>query len=301
MEKTTLIAVILGGVLLLLTLSILTQGTENTIWLMVIGGVVLFFLIILGFCLWIIYEVFLKPKPIRLSREVKRHIIRSAHISKPAMLNDLWLRGDLEHPPVKVGKILGLAQKERIVELGKAYAPVNQKLQRGLIKRGIRYLHLYLSFFTFKFYSMPFFWRFGNEEVACAIQKGYAVYNEGDKLNNNIIMNEKVCEEMGGEWKDKTCEVLLPELTQHSPLLGDVEIYAVSLNNVNGIYIPPQFEASSLFDRIIMGDEGRYLAHYVYDENAELVSKAIQSNIPHKIREEEEKIIPITKIESEKI
>jgi len=62
---------------------------------------------IIGLALWGVWYLFIrKIRDDRVALNASR-IVEQAKLTKPEMLGDLWMSGDMEHPQIRLGKIIG--------------------------------------------------------------------------------------------------------------------------------------------------------------------------------------------------
>jgi hypothetical protein len=233
--------------------------------LFIIGGVAL---VIVLFLVAIWYFFFYHPIPI-LSKAVKEDILRASHVSKSPHLKDLWLRGDAEHQGVYLGRITGWTFIPRKVIIDEDFLEVGKKKQDELKKKNIKSLLINESYFAVKQAGLLSFLK--AEEIFVAIEDAWSI-KENSK--GEIINKE-----------------LLPDLKQHSALVGDVELFGCATNKVGRYFYLPSYASSPQVDKIQMGDSFRLLSHLTQDEMAGAVDRASKSNVEHKFALEKEKWI----------
>jgi hypothetical protein len=233
--------------------------------LFILGGV---FLVVLLFAFLIWYFFFYHPIPI-LSKAVKEDILRASHISKSPHLKDLWLRGDAEHQGVYLGRITGWTFIPRKVIIDEDFLEVSKKQKEELKKKHIKSLLINESYFASKPKGFLSFLK--PEEITVAIEDAWSIK---ENTKGEIIHKE-----------------LLPDLKQHSPLVGDVELFGCALNKVGRYFYLPSYASSPQVDKIQMGDSFRLLSHLTQDEMAGAVDRASKSNVEHKFALEKEKWI----------
>jgi hypothetical protein len=69
---------------------------------------------ILGLAFWGVWYLFIrKVRDDRVALNSQR-IIEQSKLTKPTMLNDLYLSGDMEHPQIRLGKIIGYTRVKNI-------------------------------------------------------------------------------------------------------------------------------------------------------------------------------------------
>lgn len=231
----------------------------------IIGGVALV-IFLFGFVIWYIF--FYHPLPI-LSKAVKDEILKASHVSKSPHLKDLWLRGDAEHQGVYLGRITGWTFMPRKVVLDEDFLEVSKKKQDELKRKNIKSLIINESYFAVKHSGLLSFAH--PEEIFVAIEDAWSI-KENPK--GEIISKE-----------------LLPELKQHSALVGDVELFGCATNKVGRYFYLPSYASSPQVDKIQMGDVFRLLSHLTQDEMAGAVDRASKSNVEHKFALEKEKWI----------
>lgn len=70
---------------------------------------------LIGLAVWAVWFLFIRQiKDDRVAMNAKR-IIEQSRLSKPDLINDLWMSGDLEHPQVKLGRIEGYSRVKNIL------------------------------------------------------------------------------------------------------------------------------------------------------------------------------------------
>lgn len=283
MELRSIVLIGFVAVLVILFLALATQGTFAMTQLaqtILIAVFIFAALILIG---WGIYEWRFRKVSPKISKMVFEDIQRSAHISKSPYVRDLWLRGDAEHQGVELGVITGHTTFERMVELGKDWLELpkeeiektkKHKIKNQLVKK----LQIEETYFAFKQRSLLMF--LYPEEIVVAIANAWE------------IVEDKNGKEIGRKPR--------PELKQHSALNGDVELFGCAINRVGRFFYLPSYESSLIVDQIQTVSGGRKLAHYVLDEMAGAVDRAMDSNVARNIALEQQKLIPVNKITEEK-
>lgn len=66
--------------------------------------------VFIGIVVYLVYTLFFKPQKIDVSFFNKEKLVKSAKLSKPRLVRDLYLSGDRMHPGVKLGRITGYAR-----------------------------------------------------------------------------------------------------------------------------------------------------------------------------------------------
>lgn len=275
------------GVIALILFSIGTTGGATSV--AIVQQVFNFLLwggILIGGALAFKY-FFIDKHPISLNKVVKEKHLESAKMSMPReQVRDLYLRGDKEHQGKKLGKIDGYYRQIRIVNLEKEGIQqekegkdgkktiVTMEALEAMKKKGIKRLQINLTHFAVKT-DGGLFGMFKSPEIFTALEKVSRI----DTDNNGVESMEE-----------------LEEFRQHSKLVGDVWLTGVSLIKTGEAYYLDTFEASPLIDLIHTGYTHRELLYMTLDNQANLLDKAMDSNIVHELRQREQKLIDANKL-----
>lgn len=250
-----------------------SQGTALATQLVIYIFGFMAFLVIVGLIILAVwYLKFYHPSPI-LSKVIKDDKLKSAHISVSPHLRDLWLRGDTEHQGVFIGRITGWTTEPRNVMLGKDWIEISKEEKEKLDKLKIKKLLINESYFAIK--PRGLFSFLAPEEMVVAIEDAWEIKED----KNGKIINKNY----------------LKDLKQHSACVGDVELYGCALNKVGRYFYLPNYASSPMVDQIQTGDVFRKLSHYVQDELAGAVDRAMRSNVQHQIELERQKLIDLSK------
>jgi hypothetical protein len=285
MDFKTLGLVIFLSLFIALLIILVTQGinamSQLFIWV-IIGGVMFVILCLVVFAVW--YLKFYHPVAI-LNKIVFDNKLKSAHLTKSPHLRRLGVSGDKFHQGVYFGNITGWASQPRILDPEDVEWKVKPKEKpkeddgkkkgnKEGKKKNIKAILLHESYFAFK----PFGWLsfIKQEDIAVAIEDAW-----------EVILDPKG--NIAGE------PVLIPDMKQHSPLAGDVDIYTVSLTRVNRYLYPSQYAASPMIDKIQMGDTFRQFGHYSQDELAGAVDRAMKSNYQLQIDLQLKKLVDLSR------
>jgi hypothetical protein len=71
---------------------------------------------IIGLAVWAVWFLFIrKVRDDRVALNAAR-IVEQAKLTKPEYLEDLWMSGDIDHPQVKLGKIIGYTRIKNVLD-----------------------------------------------------------------------------------------------------------------------------------------------------------------------------------------
>jgi hypothetical protein len=271
-----IVLLIFLGFLAFAFLSMMMQGGVATAG--IISSLVIFLLVaalILGAGYAVYYVWFMKKPPI-FSRMVKKNIIDAALLTKSPYVRDLYLRSDPKHQGVCLGTILGHMQQPRNVVLGRDWLEFDEERQKALLKKkGSKQLEIIETAFVVKMKGWIRF--FVAPLVVIAIENAWEIKER--KAKGKVIKQR----------------AHLKEMTQHSDLLGDVYLSGVSLQKVGEYYYLPSYGSSPVVDQIQSMDIMRMLTYYAWNEIGVIASKAMDANIPHLMRQDEQKIIDMSR------
>lgn len=140
-KKNFTIVIIITLVVFVLVAITLIFGVRSLgdILLWFIGS--LFVLSIFGLIVYAVYWLFIKKHKFDATAVNKANLIKSAKISKPEILRDLYLSGDRQHSRVRVGRIIGYCRiqtTKKIIDYDTTGQPImiphpnnpNKKIER---------------------------------------------------------------------------------------------------------------------------------------------------------------------------
>jgi len=282
-ENKTIALVAFTFVMVFLTIAVITGGFSaagNLAMILFVGGIVILILIGIGYFVW--YHWFRHVSPI-FSKEVKRDYIASARLSGSPYLKDLWIGGDAEHQGVSIGRIHGWMRDTKILPLGQEaieklttqekrenFVPLPAKKQIELIRKGIKIIAFDFSHFAVK--------KHGILSIFSELLDVVAIENAWQVIPSKKAGQEPTLKH-------------LPELTGHSWLGGDVELYCVSLRKNGEHYWPNTLAASPVVDISITTDSIQKLGHYSIDLTGAITDKVVGFNYEHLMALEREKLL----------
>jgi hypothetical protein len=193
---------------------------------------------------------------------VRDDIIDSAKLSKSPYVRDLWLRGDEAHQSVNIGRIVGHTQIPRLVDVGKDWLETSEKKLAQLRKRGVKRLLLDETYFGVKRHGIRNFFR--PLDVVVAVANAWEIKEQEGKITEKIHQNGK----NGTE-----------NLTQHSKLVGNVELFGPALNRVGEYFYLPSYASSPVVDQIQTMDIIRKHSFYVLNAVGVITDKSLDSNV----------------------
>lgn len=274
------LAIILGVifcVFALLFLSLMTQGIGITTQFIYLLAIVACIALFLAGVVWVIIYI-ITPRSPNLQKLNQKDKIESGKISKSHFVRDLWLRGDKEHMPVCIGRIVGYTTEIKKVSLNTEWLELNKEKKDELAKDNIKELELELTTFAVKYKGL--------RHLLTPLQTVIAV------AHAYIIKRTPILDKKGkptGEFTIERDE--LKSYRQHSGLSSDVSLYGVALNRVGLDFVLPQFACSAIIDQVQTGDIFRKFSYYVLNELATVNDKAMQANAQHQIELENRKLI----------
>lgn len=278
-----IIAMVFGFVLIFAV----TQGAYLT---MEITGVLFIFgaviLIIMLFVAVIWYLKFYHPIA-PLSKLVIDSKMKSAHLTRIPYLRNIRVSGDKDHQGVAFGWITGWTSEPKLLEKNiewrekkniEAKADAQKKPAKPKRRKATL---LHLSYFAFKPLGIiPRFLK--PEDMVMAVEDGW-----------EVILDEK--DTIMGE------PTYLPDMKQHSPLAGDVDLFTVSLTRVGRYLCPSNLAQSPMIDKIQMSDGFRQFGHMSQDELAGAVDKAMKSNYQLQMELQMKKLVDLSRGSAPKI
>jgi hypothetical protein len=282
-EYKTVALVAFAFIIAFLSIALITsgfQGVENLILVLVlvIGGLLGIFGIF--YIVW--YFKFRHVSPI-WSKEVKRDYIASARLSGSPHLRDLWIGGDRTHQGVSLGRLFGWMRDTKILDLDpkaydkmttteqrENYLPLTPEKQLELWNKGVRSIAFDFSHFAVKQHGLLKI--FSDLEDCVAIENAWSVTPAKKEGQEPIL-------------------TYLPELTGHSQLSGDVELYCVSVKKVGEHYWPNTLANSRIVDLNITMDSVRKHDQYVLNLVGAITDKSVGFNPMHLMALEREKLL----------
>lgn len=113
-SKRKITFIILIFLALLMFFSFLTSGVSGLFGILKIFFYLILVAIFIGVIFYIVYYLFFMKHKTDVNYMNYMNIVSSAKLSRPPLLNDLYLRGDKEHMSARLGKIEGYARLENI-------------------------------------------------------------------------------------------------------------------------------------------------------------------------------------------
>jgi hypothetical protein len=277
-----LLALFFGFVLLFAVSQGASLTMEVLTVLFIIGGVIAVVALFVG-VIW--YLKFYHPIA-PLSKLVMDAKLRSAHLTRIPWLRNIRVCGDKDHQGVEFGWITGWTSEPKLLEKNIDWRmkeqenkpnPVNPpkaptKVPKKPKRRKATLLHI--SYFAFK--QLGILRTLRPEDMIMAVEDGW-----------EVVLDEK----------DNIVEVpkYLPEMKQHSPLSGDIDLYCVSLTRVGRYLCPSNLAQSPMIDKIQMSDSFRQFGHMSQDELAGAVDRAMKSNYQLQMELQMKKLIDLSK------
>jgi hypothetical protein len=276
-EWKTILAGGLIGLFVFLIVALITQGAYalmQTVFALIIFLAVLGFLILVAYLIY--YWKFKHHSP-QFTKLVQKDIMDSGRLSKSPYIRDLWLRGDEEHQAVNIGRIIGHTQIPRLIILGKDFLEITDKQLKKLQKEGIKKLLINETYFGVKRHGLRNIFR--SSDTVVAIEDAWSIKEKDGK-----IIEKKY----------------LPEMKQHSRLLGNVDLRGPALNRVGEYFYLPFYASSPMIDQVQTLDVLRKHSHYVLNELGTITDKSLGSNVALQIQLETQKLIDAQRLSGEK-
>jgi len=214
-------------------------------------------LAIFGGIIYLVFKIMQRPK-VDLVATTMQDIIDAGMFSKPPMLKDIYFTGDKEHGEFKVGKIIGYCQIQSYKDLNKI---------AGL-----------------------------TPEQIVKLQKEAAL--KGEEWDPSLVLIPEDC----FVWKKMMWPFSLFEQPkvlrvlddEHSQLVGDVKIYAVSMIKKFGYYWPNRaYLDIARIDHAIIKEAWRGHIHEFLKDEVAIARRAVGMDAQHQKALEERKLLKI--------
>lgn len=102
----------------MLLFSFLTSGVAGIFGVLKTFFYLVLIAVFLGVVFYIVYSLFFAKKRVDVNYVNFQNIVASAQLSKPPLLNDLYVQGDKKHSGARLGKIVGYCRLENVSTQG---------------------------------------------------------------------------------------------------------------------------------------------------------------------------------------